>query len=128
MSETRLEPCPNPWCDAINVRTKRSRGLPGMMVYWVRCSCGVSSPPKQTREEADVAWNTRHDPQRQRLVDALKAMLEYCPLSGDMALMIRGIQGGGDEAQHRANVLIEHYSYLDAVQDEARAVLKEVAE
>jgi hypothetical protein len=63
--------------------------------------------------------------ERKMLLDALRDFLKYSPLSGDMAMMIRACQGGGNEAADRADKLIEHYSHIDAVQEQARALLAE---
>lgn len=60
------------------------------------------------------------------LGEALTELLKYCPLSGDMALMIRACQGGGNEAFKRADTLVEFYSHLDGAQEMARVALKEV--
>lgn len=57
------------------------------------------------------------------LRDALRDLLKYSPLSGDMAVMIRAIQGGGEEAAQQADSLVDHYRNLDRVQDKARAAL-----
>ena len=57
------------------------------------------------------------------LVNALKLFLRYAPFSGDVALMIRASQSGGNEAHERANKLIEHYSHLDEAHDAANAAL-----
>jgi hypothetical protein len=73
MSELKLKPCPNPWCCAYNSRTIRSKQYGhDHQLFWVRCSCGVCGPiAVNSRPDAIAAWNTRTDPMRQRLVDAL---------------------------------------------------------
>jgi hypothetical protein len=58
-------------------------------------------------------------------VEALRLFQKYAPLSGDMALMIRANQGGGQEIADRANKLVEHYGYLDEAHDKARLILGE---
>ena len=59
------------------------------------------------------------------LEDALQLFLKYAPQSGDMAILIRASQGGGDEAHIRANEMIEHFDHLNEAHDKARAALGE---
>ena len=42
----------------------------------------------------------------------LEKFLKYCPLCGDMALLIRANQNGGQEAAEIADALVEHYQNL----------------
>lgn len=58
-----------------------------------------------------------------RLTGPLQLFLKYAPLSGDMALMIRASQPGGDEAHNRANKLIEHFEHLNEAHDKGQAAL-----
>lgn len=58
-----------------------------------------------------------------RLTGALNLFLKYAPLSGDMALMIRASQPGGEEAHRHANRLIEHFEHLNEAHDQAVAAL-----
>lgn len=62
------------------------------------------------------------------LVNSLKQLLKYCPLSGDLALMVRCMQSGGEENNKRATTLVEHYQHLDEAQDAAREALIEAGE
>lgn len=114
MSETKLKPCP--FCGEVREENDESTyglSIGRTKVWWVSClTCGgVEGPSAKTRTGAIAAWNTRApDPQRQRLVDALKALEKSCTQgmeSGDW-----GFFG------------VENWSELA----EARAVLKEVAE
>ena len=57
---------------------------------------------------------------------ALRLYAKYAPLSGDMALLIRASQSGGQEAADRADRLVEHYSHLDEAYDAARAILNPI--
>ena len=50
------------------------------------------------------------------LARALELFVKYAPLSGDIALMIRATQPGGDEAHERADKLIEFYEHLNEAQ------------
>ena len=74
MSDTKLLPCPNPWCRPNNTRIIKMRQSsdagPGI---WIRCRCGVCGPIESTRSNAIAAWNTRVDPVKDELVEALKA-------------------------------------------------------
>lgn len=48
----------------------------------------------------------------------------YAPLSGDIALMIRASQPGGNEAHERANSLIAFYEHLNEAHDRGRKALE----
>jgi hypothetical protein len=64
---------------------------------------------------------------RERVIQlerALRDLLKYCPLSGDLAVMVRCMQGGGEDAQAIADRLVDHYSHLDEAQDAACAALE----
>jgi len=74
MSDTKLLPCP--WCGR-NPSIERSG--PGNLVWYIECDRGdgdaehvITILGGGTRKQAIAAWNTRVDPQRQALVDALK--------------------------------------------------------
>ena len=69
MSETKLRPCPNPWCDPKNTRMMKKR--PTVSVFWVRCMCGVCGPSCVSADNAIAAWNNR--PLEDELLEALKA-------------------------------------------------------
>ena len=85
MSE-QLKLCPNPWCASTNTQMIK-HGYPSD-TYWVRCMCGVRGPIARTKKDAIAWWNTRVDPQRQVLVDALKDVKSHCDryLNADEAL------------------------------------------
>jgi len=57
------------------------------------------------------------------LEKALRLFIKYAPLSGDIALMIRASQPGGEEAHRRANKLIEFYEHINEAHEEGRAAL-----
>lgn len=88
MSE-KLLPCPfcgesntypdtDPRCDTQGLYVGRTK------VWWVSCTtCGCEAPHGKTRTKAIAAWNTRVDPSRQRLVEALQAIVEH----GDKTLI-----------------------------------------
>jgi hypothetical protein len=70
----------------------------------------------------------QYDALKARLEEALEALRlfqKYAPFSGDMALLIRANQSGGQEIADRANKLVEHYGHLDEAHDKARLVLGE---
>jgi len=60
----------------------------------------------------------------QALVDALQLFMQYAPLSGDMAVLIHGMQGGGEKAAKRADDLVDHYRNLDEARSKAEAALE----
>ena len=57
------------------------------------------------------------------LEQVLEGLMKVCPLSGDMALMIRACQSGGTESAECADEMVAFYSGLDGAQDKARAAL-----
>lgn len=75
--------------------------------------------PKETGEAKIAKLETTIE----RLTAAVQLFLKYAPLSGDMALMIRASQSGGNEAHERANKLIEHFEHLNEAHDKGRAAL-----
>lgn len=70
MSENNLKPCP--FCGGEpKMEVLGGKGSDHRTVQCSKCKCDLHW--QITEEFAIAAWNTRHDPQRQRLVDALKA-------------------------------------------------------
>jgi hypothetical protein len=74
MTETKLLPCPVPWCPK-----NRAVSLVKMSakVGWVMCpACGCQTTAI-SYEKAVATWNTRIDPVRDALAKALEGMLRF---------------------------------------------------
>ena len=81
MTETeRLEPCPNPWCEA----DEREGDFRPQVQYsnfalvYVACtSCGMAGPTRQHEAEAIAAWNRRPSTPAAGEVGEMAAALKY---------------------------------------------------
>jgi hypothetical protein len=78
---------------------------------------------RESGKQLEIAFDDYLTWRIARAETALRLFAKYSPLSGDMALLIRASQSGGQETADRADKLVEHYSHLDAAHDAASAVL-----
>lgn len=59
-NNTKLLPCPNPWCDCPDGLFVQP--LDRKTLFGVQCACGFEGPVMDSEQRAIAAWNTRAAP------------------------------------------------------------------
>lgn len=81
MSDVKLRPCPNPWCEANGAEHSREVQFgylenPTKPEYYVVCQCGVHGPFEKSKAKAAAAWNTRSESPVEKAAGEMYTALE----------------------------------------------------